>query len=200
MTKRYGMVIDLTTCLGCQACSAACSLQNETPYFAGKFRTNVEDIEEGTFPNTTRTFFPHLCMHCEDAPCARVCPTGATYQNADGVVMIDYAKCMGCTACIDACPYGARYVYSKDDVKKAKEVFGPANQHMVPHVDKCNFCYEDRTSQGMQPACASTCPGDARIFGDLNDPNSRVAQLVSSGKAKPLGAQFGTKPKVYYIG
>ncbi|MGE5673691.1 MAG: 4Fe-4S dicluster domain-containing protein [Mycobacterium leprae] len=199
MTKRLGMVIDLTTCLGCQACSAACSVQNETPYWDGKFRTTVEDIERGSFPDVTRTFFPHLCMHCEDAPCARVCPTGATFKNADGVVMIDYNKCMGCKACIEACPYGARYVYEKEHVKKAKEIFGEENQHRVPHVDKCNFCYEERTSQGDLPACAATCPASARVFGDLNDPKSAVAKLVNAGKAKPIGEHFGTKPKLFYI-
>lgn len=199
MTKRYGMVIDLTTCLGCQACSAACTMQNETPYWSGKFRTYVEDVERGAFPNVARTFFPRLCMQCDDAACVKVCPTGATYKTAEGIIMIDYEKCMGCKACIEACPYGARYVYDREDVKAAKEAFGEDAQHLVPHVDKCNFCH-DRLEEGMQPACAATCPGDARIFGDLNDPASRVSKLVNSGKARPVGEQFGTKPKVFYIG
>ena len=198
MTKRYGMVIDLTTCLGCQACSAACTVQNETPYWSGKFRTKVEDVESGTFPNVSRSFFPHLCMHCQDAPCLQVCPTGATYRTAEGIVKIDYEKCMGCKACIEACPYGARYVYDSEDVKTAKEVFGADTQHQVPHVDKCTFCSE-RLQEGLEPACVATCPGEARIFGDLNDPTSQVSKLVSTGKAKPVGEQYGTKPSVYYI-
>lgn len=199
MTKRYGMVIDLTTCLGCQACSAACTMQNETPYWSGKFRTYVEDVERGAFPDVARTFFPRLCMQCEDAACLKVCPTGATYKTAEGIIAIDYDKCMGCKACIEACPYGARYVYDREDVRTAKQTFGEDAQHQVPHVDKCNFC-QDRLAEGMQPACAATCPGDARIFGDLNDPASRVSKLVNSGRARPVGEQFGTKPKVFYIG
>jgi sulfur reductase FeS subunit len=198
MTKRYGMVIDLTTCLGCQACSAACSLQNETPYWAGKFRTHVADVEQGAFPDVTRTFFPNLCMHCEDAPCVRVCPTGASYKSSEGAVLIDQDRCMGCQACVAACPYGARYVYEKEDVKQARVIYGDKNKHMVPHVDKCTFCY-DRVQGGEEPACVATCPGDARIFGDLDDPTDRAAKLVSTGKARPAGEQFGTKPRVFYI-
>lgn len=199
MTVQYSMVIDLTTCLGCQACSAACSVQNETPYWSGKFRTLVEDVTRGEFPNVSRTFFPHLCMQCADAPCVRVCPTGASYKTPEGVVKVDASKCMGCKACIEACPYGARYVFDHEDVKMARELYGRGNPNFVPHVDKCDFCH-DRVKDGQEPACVATCPGEARIFGDLNDPHSRVSQLVSSGKAKPLGAEYGTKPHVFYIG
>lgn len=199
MTKRYGMVIDLTTCLGCQACSAACSIENQTPYWDGKFRTTVEDVERGQFPEVARIFFPRLCMHCDNAPCVSVCPTGASYKSEDGIVKIDYEKCMGCKACIEACPYGARYTYTREDVKQAEEIFGPGGKHPVAHVDKCNFCY-DRLEKGQQPACAATCPGDARIFGDLNDPTSRISKLVATGRAKPIGEQYGTKPRVFYIG
>lgn len=200
MTKSYSMVIDVTTCLGCQACTAACSINNETPYWDGKFRTQVEDVERGKFPEVTRTFFPHLCMQCDDSPCVKVCPTGATYKTPEGTVMVDAEKCMGCKACVEACPYGARYVYTKEEVEKAKPIFGGENHHMFPHVDKCNFCADTRLNVGLEPACVATCPGDARIFGDLNDPGSRVTRLVNSGKAKPIGAEFGTKPRVFYIG
>lgn len=195
---RYGMVIDTKVCMGCTACVAACSMQNETPYWNDKWRTHVSDVQRGVFPDVTRDFVPRLCMHCENAPCEEVCPTGATHHTPEGVVLVDFDKCMGCKACEIACPYGARYAYEREDVKRAKEIYGEDNRHQVPHVDKCTFCY-DRVQEGMQPACVATCPGEARIFGDLDDPKSKVAQLVNSGKAKPLAENLGTKPHVYYI-
>jgi len=195
---RYAMVIDLRTCLGCQACTAACTQENQTPYWHDKWRTQVNDVQRGKFPHVTRDFFPRLCMHCENAPCVEVCPTGASYRTKEGVVLVDYEKCMGCQACVVACPYGARYPYEREDVAKAKEIFGEDNRHKVPHVDKCTFCYH-RLAEGLEPACVATCPGEARLFGDLDDPNSKVAALVSSGQAKPLEPGFGTKPRVFYI-
>lgn len=198
MIQSLAMVIDLTTCLGCQACSAACAIENQTPYWEGKFRTHVEEADLGTFPDVARVFFPRLCMQCDDAPCVKVCPTGATYKAADGVVMVDADKCMGCKACVEACPYGARYVYTREDVKTAKAVFMADPRHTVAHVDKCDFC-SARRSEGLDPACVATCPGEARRFGDLNDPNSPVSQLLKSGKAKPLAPEYGTQPRVFYI-
>lgn len=195
---RYGMVIDVTVCMGCTACVAACSVQNETPYWNDKWRTHVSDVQRGVFPDVTRDFVPRLCMHCENAPCEQVCPTGATHHTEEGVVLVDYDKCMGCKACEVACPYGARYGYEREDVKKAHEIYGEDTKHQVPHVDKCTFCY-DRVKEGMQPACVATCPGESRMFGDLDDPNSKVAKLVASGKAKALGEHLGTKPRVFYI-
>ena len=194
---RYGMVVDLATCLGCEACMAACSQENETPYWSGGWRTQVNDVQRGEFPSVTRQFFPRLCMHCENAPCVEVCPTGATHRTAEGIVLVDYEKCMGCKACVIACPYGARYAYEAEDVKRAREIYGEDNQHRVPHVDKCTFCAH-RLDEGLQPACAATCPGEARLFGDLDDPRSRVAQLVNSNQAKPIGTSFGTRPRVFY--
>lgn len=195
---RYGMVLNLGTCLGCQACSAACSQENQTPYWSGHFRTQVEDVKKGQFPNVSRTFFPRLCMQCENAPCVAACPTGASHHVKGGMVVVDQEKCMGCAACIVACPYDARFKYEKEDIHKAKEIFGADTVHKVPHVDKCTFCYQ-RLEQGLEPACVATCPGEARIFGDLDDPKSAVAKLVSSGQAQPIGANFGTKPSVFYI-
>lgn len=196
---RYGMVMDIRTCVGCDACSASCSIENQTPYWDDKYRTKVLDIETGVYPQANRQFVPTICMHCEEPACVDVCPSGASFVNDGGFVLVDYDKCMGCRACVAACPYDARYIYSNDDVKKSKELYGEElAQHEVAHVDKCTFCY-DRVEQGMQPACVATCPESSRVFGDLDDPNSEVAKLVNSGVAKPLRPELGTKPKVFYI-
>ncbi len=196
---RFGMVMDIRTCVGCDACSASCSIENQTPYWNNKYRTKILDIEQGTFPNSNRYFVPTICMHCEEPACVEVCPSGASFVNDGGFVLVEYEKCMGCRACMAACPYDARYIYDKEDVKISSQLFGKElAQHQVPHVDKCTFCY-DRVAEGLEPACVSTCPEKARIFGDLDDQNSEVAKLVSSGIAKPLRPELGTKPKVFYI-
>ncbi len=179
---KYGMVIDLGTCLGCGACIAACDFENETPWEEGKRRTHVPEFIFGEFPDVERLFVPRLCMHCEDPPCVTVCPTGASYKNKDGVVLVHYDICIGCKYCAVACPYNARYV---DERKRA--------------IDKCTFCYDNRVLQGRQPACVETCVGGARIFGDLEDPNSEVYKLVHSGETIALRADLGTHPKVRYI-
>lgn len=180
---RYGMVIDLKTCIGCGACVAACSEENslqlgvEVPLGA---RTHIEKIELGKFPNTRWIFYHSICRHCEDAPCVSVCPTGASYKTEDGIVLVDHEKCIGCKYCMVACPYNARYINVE-----------------LRTPDKCTFCVH-RVKEGLEPACVAACPTHSRMFGDLDDPNSEVAKLVFSG-AVPAGAEHGTKPKVYYI-
>ncbi|GAV23347.1 4Fe-4S dicluster domain-containing protein [Carboxydothermus pertinax] len=195
---RYGMVIDLRTCVGCQACSAACATENQTPYWSDKWRTRVLDIEKGEYPNTGRHFVPTICMHCEEPACLTICPSQATIRDENGSILVNYDTCLGCKACMAACPYGARYVYDKNDVAKNLEIHGELSQHNVVHIDKCTFCF-DRVERGLEPACVATCPAKARIFGDLDDPNSEVAKLVAAGIAKPLRPDLNTKPKVFYI-
>lgn len=195
---RYGMVMDMRACVGCQACMVACSTENHTPYWDGKFRTVVEDKAEGEYPNVRRTFLPRLCMHCDNTPCLTACPTGATYKTENGIIKVDYNRCIGCYACIVACPYDARYAYEKEDVEHAEALYGEDASHPVPHIDKCTFC-EHRVLEGRQPACVATCPTGARIFGDLDDPESEVHHFAASGIAKQLSLQLGTSPKVFFI-
>jgi sulfur reductase FeS subunit len=193
---RYAMVIDLNTCTGCRACQAACALENKTPYWSGEYRTYVEDLATGEFPNVKRAFIPHACMQCDHPACVEACPTGASHKNADGVVVVDPERCILCKYCESACPYGGRYEYSEADRTKALEVFGEAPPNV--YIDKCNFC-EQRLQIGLEPACVTTCLAGARIFGDLDDPNSQVAKLVASGKAQPMAPEAGTNPKVFYM-
>ncbi len=194
---RYVMVIDLNTCVGCNACMAACAIENQTPVWKSVWRTYVHDTEIGTGEDVHRRFFPSLCNHCANPPCMTVCPTGATYQREDGIVMVDDALCMGCQACALACPYRARYSATYEDIEIGRRFYG-ALMRDRPSVDKCNFCAH-RVDAGQEPACVETCVGSARMFGDLDDPNDRISQLVKSGIARPLLPHLGTRPHVYYI-
>lgn len=198
---RYGMVIDLSRCTGCHACAMACKAQNGTP--PGVWWSHVETREVGTYPNARMVFLPLLCMHCNNAPCVEVCPTGATYKRQDGIVAVDYDKCMGCKYCIAACPYGARVFV--DEIRPYYTEFGltPYEQMMYQKhrrgvVEKCNFCM-DRVEQGEQPACVATCPAYARVFGDLDDPRSEVSRLIAERQAVQLLPELGTDPSVYYL-
>ncbi|MDK2464921.1 MAG: 4Fe-4S dicluster domain-containing protein [Candidatus Korarchaeota archaeon] len=179
---RYGMIIDLRSCIGCGACIAACDMENETPWEEGKRRTHVPRFTFGSYPNVTVVYMPRLCMHCENPPCVSVCPTGASHVTADGVVLVEHDLCIGCKYCVVACPYDARYVDER-----------------IRSVDKCTFCYTNRVLKGEVPACDATCPGRVRIFGDLDDPNSEAGRLAASGLAKPLRPDLGTNPKVLYV-
>lgn len=193
----YAMVIDLNTCVGCNACMAACAMENQTPVWKNKWRTYVPEKEIGTSEMVRRRFFPHLCNHCDNPPCLTVCPTGATYKRADGIVLIDPDRCMGCRACAMACPYDARYEVTYEDIKIGKEFYGEL-QRTSPSMDKCSFCAH-RVDKGLKPACVETCVGSARQFGDLDNPADPVTQLVASGVAQPLMPHLGTRPNVYYI-
>jgi len=196
--KHFAMVIDLNTCVGCNACMVACSMENQTPVWKNSWRTYVHDLEIGSGDDIRRRFLPRLCNHCDNPPCMSVCPTGATHKLDNGIVMVDDSLCMGCRACAMACPYDARYDVTCDDIEKGKEFYGSLTHRTDPSVDKCSFCAH-RVMKGLKPACVETCVGSARMFGDLNDPNDDVTKLVSSGVAKPLMAHLGTRPNVYYI-
>lgn len=179
--KKYAMVIDARRCYGVQACTVACKAEYKVPL--GENRSWVEEIEKGSYPNVSRNFLPRLCNHCEKPACVSVCPTGATWKrDEDGIVVIDKNICIGCKYCVQACPYDMRFV---------NEDTGTA--------DKCDFCIH-RVSQGLQPACVEACPSRARIFGDLNDPESEVSKLIAENPVTVLRPEKGTEPNVYYIG
>lgn len=198
---RYGMVINLKRCIGCDACTIACKQANGTP--PGVFWGHVLHKEVGKFPTAKVEYTPTLCMHCADAPCVKVCPTGASVKEANGIVHVLADKCIGCKLCISACPYEARwfteptkgYFPAKGTTAKEKVDFA---KFQPGKVTKCDFCM-DKVKAGDQPICAQTCPATARVFGDLDDPNSEVAKLVRTSGAKPLKPEAGTKPSVYYI-
>jgi len=192
-TVRYAMVIDLRRCIGCRACAVACKAENGV--ILGGFRSWVTYEEGGRYPNAKRYFMPRLCNHCERPLCLKVCPPGATYKRPDGIVEIDKNRCIGCRHCMAACPYQARYFVAGRD---------PQGQARFPArtwgtVDKCTFC-SHRVDNGLVPACVNTCPASARIFGDLNDPDSEVAQLVANEPVSTLRPELGTRPSVFYIG
>jgi molybdopterin-containing oxidoreductase family iron-sulfur binding subunit len=194
------MVIDLNKCIACEACTVACKVQHTTPN--GVYWNKVVSAEQGEYPNVVRATIPMPCMHCDNAPCVKVCPTEASYKRPDGIVLIDYNKCIGCQYCIAVCPYGARtFVDSIGSYfptgPSVWETLGYYQQQSGV-VEKCTFC-ADRVDQGVQPACVQTCPAAARYFGDLEDPESEVSKLVSSGNAIRLLDELGTNPSVYYL-
>lgn len=177
---RYGMVIDLRRCFGCHACSIACKAEQDVPL--GFFKSWVMVSEKGRYPDAKRNFLPVLCNHCDSPPCVAACPTQATKLRRDGIVDLDEEVCMGCKYCIQACPYGVRYI-------------DPATRT----VGKCDFCLH-RVEQGMLPACVNTCNARARVFGDLNDPGSAVSRLIASEAVEVLRPTMDTDPRVFYIG
>lgn len=200
---RYGMVIDLKRCVGCYACVLACKSENGTP--KGIFYTRVLDKEEGTFPNVKKTYVPVLCNHCKNAACERVCPTGATSKRADGIVLVDQNVCVGCRACYVACPYNNRYFLPKGVLGEGYYPGGLTPFEEVKYkelqegvVTKCTLCVH-RIDEGLEPACVNTCPSDARVFGDLDDPNSKVSRLLRQRKGVQPLPECDTDPSVYYL-
>ncbi|MBZ4643049.1 MAG: molybdopterin oxidoreductase, 4Fe-4S ferredoxin, iron-sulfur binding protein [Deferribacteraceae bacterium] len=180
--KKYAIVLDDTKCIDCKACTLACKMENHVPTGLYNYRIWVaEKPVRGHFPNIKRSFQPSQCQQCDNPPCVHVCPTKASYQTEDGVVLVDHNKCILCKYCMTACPYDARYV--NEEIKA---------------IDKCTFCYH-RLPEGREPACVETCPPKVRVFGDLNDPNSEVSKLLVEHETFNLKPEKGTKPKLYYI-
>ncbi len=180
---RYGMLIDLARCIGCNACAVACKMGNDLPLT--KFNTWVESWDAGEDGDVRRVNVPKLCNHCVDPKCAQVCPTGATFVTDEGVVLVDQTECINCHSCMNACPYDVRYEVEESD-------------GLAAHVSKCTFCYH-RTSRGMLPACVGTCVAKARLFGDLNDPNSDIAKRMVQVEAEALKPEAGIDTSVRYV-
>ncbi len=198
---RYGMVVDLRKCVGCTACVVSCKSEHNTP--SGIFQTTVLDKEMGKFPKSIRVFIPVLCNHCDEPTCVDVCPTKASYKQDNGVVNIDYETCIGCAACVEHCPYQVRTLVQDNRVlfPDGVSTFEKPVHRKIPNnvATKCDFCYH-RLDEGKQPACSTVCPTEARMFGDLDDPNSEVSQQIEKWKAWTMLPEKGTLPRVYYIG
>ena len=198
---QLALVIDLNTCVGCHACVTSCKEWNTSGYAGpmhdtdpyskdpdGVFFNRVQTYEMGTFPNVETIHFPKSCLHCEEPPCVPVCPTGASYKReSDGIVLVDYDKCIGCKYCSWSCPYGAREFDEKQGVMK-----------------KCTLCVDriyDETlaEERRKPACVLACPPGARLFGDVHDPDSAVSVAIREEGGYPLMPEWGTKPANHYL-
>ncbi|MBM4462872.1 MAG: 4Fe-4S dicluster domain-containing protein [Chloroflexi bacterium] len=184
MAKRYGLVIDLDRCTGCQTCNVACKMEHNLDGFSGIRVDTVggphRDTPAGEYPNLSMYYLPVLCMHCSQPPCLPSCPTEAIYQRKDGIVLIDEEKCNGCQECLEACPYGV-LVY---DTQKNK-------------AWKCNLCAH-RVDEGLEPFCVLCCETEAMFFGDISDPSAQLSQLARKRKAYALQPESGAEPAVRY--
>lgn len=210
--RRWAMAIDLRKCIGCSACTVACVAENHLP--PGVVYRPVTEEEVGTYPNVALKFLPRPCMQCDEPPCVDVCPVAATYQRPDGVVEVNYHKCIGCRYCIAACPYGARTFdwgenWTDGTPAMQKYETAPAPEYgqswprkgtasPIGNVRKCTFCLH-RLNAGMLPSCTTTCVGAATYFGDAGDPESLVSERIGSENAQLLKPELGTKPRVYYL-
>ncbi len=220
-TTKYGMVIDVGACIGCRRCVYACIKENNIGRDSNIQWIRVFAMEPGTTdmdsgdlyfeeaPVKGKWYLPTQCMHCESPPCVDVCPVKATWKDPDGIVVIDYDKCIGCRYCMAACPYWARHFNWKKPEVPTAEITREGGTYGLPFstaplrpfgvVEKCTFCAH-RTRKGMHPRCVEICPMGARHFGDLNDPDSEVSKLIKTRRqAFRLKEYLGTKSQIYYV-
>lgn len=203
---RYGMAVDLKYCIACHACSVACKSNNNLPNGVWYNHLSTDggdymDTARGTYPNDLhRVTYPITCQHCASPSCVAVCPTGATYQQEDGIVAINADECIGCGSCIQACPYDVRTLIESEPEYVVDFALGDwdAPAHKSGVVEKCTFC-ANRLARGEKPACMELCPGRARYFGDLDDPESEISKLIASRDYELLFEEEGTEPRCYYL-
>lgn len=220
---RWGFLMDAHRCKGCLACVVACKTEYEVPL--GAFRCAVKEYEHGRFPNARRAYIPTLCNQCEKPPCVEVCPTEeeeltftqadgttvkfkgktATCKRPDGIVQMDYDKCLSCEKCLEACPYGVRFLHKRIPAMAIEAEFGrkpgdPITAKTKLTVDKCDWC-SHRLKKGVVPSCVNTCPSSARLIGNLNDPDSEISKRLAEHKddVKVLLPDKGTNPQCFYI-
>ena len=221
--RRWNMVMDLRKCIGCHSCTVACMSENQLP--PEVVYRYVTDEESGSYPNVVRRFTPRPCMHCEKPACTPVCPVKSTFKQADGTVVIDHDRCIGCRFCIVACPYGARTFdfgdsYLSQKLEATGLIVGDEQASVWEHTAsyeyatkhertgkrdspignarKCQFCLH-RVEIGMLPACTATCIGRATYFGDANNPDSLVSELIAQPGTFRLKEELGLKPSVHYL-
>lgn len=218
--RRWAMLLDLRKCVGCHACTIGCISENKLPPKMA-YRP-VYEYEQGKYPKLSRTFLPRPCMQCDKPPCVGACPVkgpdGATWKETKGdgagIVMINYAKCIGCGKCVPACPYDARklddggfHTAGTPELQKYETLpsfeYGKkwprsGKNQPIGNARKCHFCLH-RLANGMLPMCITTCIGRAGYFGDESDPQSLIAQVKKGAKVQILKAGKGTAPRVYYV-
>ncbi len=204
---RYGMAIDTKRCVGCNACTTACKMANNVPddiFWTRALTRGGDEVDTptGTFPNLSMRYYTVGCQHCENPACVKACPVGATYKDPEtGIVRQDYDRCIGCRMCMAACPYtGVRSFNWQEPKNQMGFAIGDADapKHQKHTVEKCTFCYQ-RTSKGETPACMDLCPARARHWGDLDDPDSEISQIIASRPYEQLLTERGTQPNVYYL-
>ncbi|MDZ7659379.1 MAG: 4Fe-4S dicluster domain-containing protein [Fodinibius sp.] len=210
--RSWVMIIDLRKCTGCGACTVSCVAENHLP--AGVVYRPVIEEEIGTYPNVSQQSLPRPCMQCEEPPCVPVCPVNATWVRPDGIIDMDYDQCIGCKYCITACPYHARtfdFGINYTDGTPAKQPYEKAANYeynkgythddgdpVIGSVRKCHFCTH-KLEEGMLPSCVTTCIGYATYFGDANNQDSLVSELLGQRNQFRLKEELGTKPRVYYL-